>query len=105
MAGLSPNDNVSGRSDLKDEAGSVNRQGTLQMHKRTKPDQPRNLERRPTCGRWVEKLQDLPDLRWAKVAQARQNIVAHLYEREDFVEGVLPTLAQEVGAVLEEDLP
>jgi hypothetical protein len=90
---------------MKGKAGPASRRGMLHMEKHTESHHHRTRHDARRCGHWVEVLQDLPDLRWAKVTQARQNIMADVYEREDFVEGVLPTLAEEVGAVLREDLP
>ena len=73
------------------------------MRSRNRSAQGQAPNARPDCEHWMELLQDLPDLRWAKVAQARDKIVAHLYEGDDYVEGVLPSVAREVGVVLRED--
>jgi hypothetical protein len=45
----------------------------------------------------MELLHDLPDLRWAKVAQARRNILACVYDRGECMDHVVSSLADEVG--------
>ncbi len=59
----------------------------------------------PDCEHWMELLRDVPDLRWSKVARARNKITTHVYEDDDYVEGVLPSVAREVGVTLRTDAP
>lgn len=65
------------------------------------PPAPRQTPRQTQ--RWMKKLGDLPDLRWSKVLSARHKISAGLYEHDDTLDTLLPSLANDVGALLRRD--
>ena len=57
------------------------------------------LSRSADGGQWMELLHDLPDLRWAKVARARRNILACVYDQGECMDHVVSYLVNEVGGL------
>lgn len=53
----------------------------------------------------MKRIGDLPDLRWGKVLSARHKIGAGLYEHDETLDAMLPSLANEVGALLRREMP
>ncbi|MFQ5489993.1 MAG: hypothetical protein ACE5GE_04660 [Phycisphaerae bacterium] len=51
----------------------------------------------------MKRLGDLPDLRWSKVLSARHKIGAGLYEHEETLDALLPSLANDVGALMRQE--
>lgn len=56
-------------------------------------------ESRSPVAYWEQRLRELPDLRWTKVARARRALESGVYDAEEASDAVLASLANEIGVL------